>query len=146
MRATAPGQAIRLAVIPTSPVEVTLSFGETQGIDTAKVHFDRAIVVLTDSLGRSWTGTPDARGVLRLDALPPGLYEISAELENVGETLVLPQPLPTVRVQGGTKPIKATLKVSARPIRRIDPSKVPPPIRRVGGGSDSDSGQSPDAR
>lgn len=138
---TAAGAFIELAVIPTSPVEITVRLGDTQGIDTANVHLNLAVVVLTDSLGRSWTGEPDRRGVLRLDALPPGLYEISADLSKVGETLMLPQPLPTIRVQGGTAPVKAELKLTPRPIRRTDPARIPP-IKKVGGGAGAE-GASP---
>lgn len=125
---------VELAVIPTSPVEITVRLGETQGVDTANVRINQAVVILTDSLGRSWTGQPDGRGVFRLDALPPGLYEISADLSKVGEMLVLPQPLPTIRVTGGSASVKAELKLSPRPIRRADPARIPP-IRKVGGGT-----------
>jgi hypothetical protein len=132
------GKKIELAVIPTSPVEITVRLGDTQGIDTANVHLNQAVVVLTDSLGRSWTGEPDGRGVLRLDALPPGLYEISADISKVGEMLILPQPLPTVRVIGGSASVKAELKLSPRPIRRTDPARIPP-VRKVGGGTSGGS-------
>ncbi len=122
---------LQLAVIPTAPVEVTLRLAATQGIDTANVHFERAVVVLTDSAGRQWTGAPSTRGVMRFDALPPGVYQVSADLSRVGETLVLPAELPVAEVQGGGPQLKVELRVAPRAIR------ITPPGGRSRGAGDT---------
>lgn len=71
---------IELPAIPTTPVDVSLRVGSVEGLDSTNIHLDRAIIVLTDSLGRHWTGTPSVRGLMRFDALPPGSYQVSADL------------------------------------------------------------------
>jgi hypothetical protein len=112
---------VELAVIPTSPVDVSLNLATKQGIDTTNVHFDKAVIVLTDSTGRKWTGGPDAHGFLRFDALPPGVYEVSADLSGIGERLVLPATLPQVRVEGAGEAIKVKLDIGPRRIRITPP-------------------------
>jgi hypothetical protein len=110
-----------LAVIPTTAVNVTLVVARGGSLDAAAVRLDRAVIVLTDSTGRRWTGAPSAAGLLHFDALPPGLYTVSADLSGVGERLSLPETLPTVRVDGGTRPIPVTLEVRPRAIKVFIP-------------------------
>ena len=124
--------SIELAVIPTAPVEITIRLTSTQGLDTASVHFERAVIFVRDSLGRQWNGAPNARGFMRFDALPPGVYQISADLSRVGETLVLPAELPVAIVEGGGLPLKIELPVSPRTIR------LSPPGGRGKGGGDEE--------
>ncbi|HVT39050.1 MAG TPA: NEW3 domain-containing protein [Gemmatimonadaceae bacterium] len=117
--------AVALAIVPTAPVEVSLLLTNNAGIDPANVRLERAVIVLTDSAARSWTGSPDAHGTLRFDALPPGVYEIGADLSRVGAPLTLPAPLPVVRVEGGGSLIRVSLQVTPRAVR-VDPQQVRP--------------------
>ena len=129
--ATDSSNAGSLAVIPTSPVDVFIRLDSAKNVDTTNVRLDRAVLVLTDSAGRRWTGAPNAAGLLRFDALPPGAYEVSADLSRVGEPLALPDRLPMVRVEGGNTPLSVVLIVGPRKIRIVQP---PGRVREIGNG------------
>jgi hypothetical protein len=132
----APGPPARgaatIAIVPTAPVTVRLVIDPTDVVDPSRLQPARAILTLRDERGRVWTALPDADGSARFDALPPGVYEVGADLTQVGEPLVLPPAPAVVRVEGGARPIVVTLTVRGRPVRQLAP-RAPRRISSGGG-------------
>jgi hypothetical protein len=113
-----------IALQTTAPTILRLVWTNPERLPVGDVDLARAVAVLRDARGRTWSSAVDARGEARFDALPLGRYQVEIDASRVGEGILPLGPLPTIIVStdGGDVVV---LPIGPRPMRM-----TPLPSRR----------------
>lgn len=91
-----------LAVVPTSPVSVTVVEVPDELDRRPTTPLIKLSIEARDSAGSVWAAPADSLGRARFDALPPGRYTIDVDFSGTVERLRVVGPNPVVSVQAGT--------------------------------------------
>jgi hypothetical protein len=111
------GRLQDFAVVPMSSVEVSLQLSESVGLQTQPVNFVGAGIMARDEADRTWVARVDSVGLAVFEALPPGKYQLVADLSRVSEPLLTRGELPVFETVNARQTIRLTLPVHRRPVR-----------------------------
>lgn len=113
-----------IALQTTAPTILRLEWTNPARLPVGDVDLSRAVAVLRDARGRSWSSAVDARGEARFDALPVGRYQVEIDASAVGDGVLPLGPLPAVVVSADGGRV-VVLQIGPRPLRM-----TPLPSRR----------------
>lgn len=106
-----------LAVIPTAPLTIKLT-PVADSLGRLPVgNMDQVVILARDQSGNEWSLRADLEGVVRFDALPPGLYTLGADFSGSTERLRIAGEAPVIEVRPGVSLDVVTLRFQLRPLR-----------------------------
>jgi NPCBM-associated, NEW3 domain of alpha-galactosidase len=107
---------LELGVIPMAALDVRIDVAPLADGSTPAVRVGTATLTLRDSSGREWVARADASLHATFDAMPPGRYTLSTDLDGSSEPLTV-DPVPDVVVGGSAGRQRVVVTVRTRPVR-----------------------------
>jgi SdrD B-like domain len=111
-----PADVLELGVVPMAALDVRIDVAPLADGSSPAVRVGTATLVLRDSTGREWIARAGATLRATFDAMPPGRYTLTTELDGSSEPLTV-DPTPEILVAGTASRQRVVVTVRTRPVR-----------------------------